>query len=209
MSDRQAIIAALRILQDRSIGSPEACGRAQDVLSGALSAGPGCKVCGDERILMEPDGSKAQPCFACTPPGTTLEQASRVADPDEKAAAGGRVMPGVTRVQGHCPACGSASLFLGDGGYVTCGRLDCSCRSAASDILAERETEHVVVFKAGSFTVKHPLRERINDELLTCELHAYISRLDGPPTMPGVYRAVMGETRWMFYPVAEPESDAA
>jgi hypothetical protein len=29
--------------------------------------GPGCKVCGDERILMEPDGSKAQPCYACQP----------------------------------------------------------------------------------------------------------------------------------------------
>jgi hypothetical protein len=38
---------------------------------------PECEVCGDERILMEPDGSKAQPCYACQPVGTTLEQASR------------------------------------------------------------------------------------------------------------------------------------
>lgn len=41
------------------------------------AAQPVCKVCGDEKILMEPDGSNAQPCYACQPAGTTLEQASR------------------------------------------------------------------------------------------------------------------------------------
>lgn len=40
--------------------------------------GPGCQVCGDKRILMEPDGSKAQPCYACQPLGMTLEKASRL-----------------------------------------------------------------------------------------------------------------------------------
>jgi hypothetical protein len=36
-----------------------------------------CQVCGDRRILMEPDGSKVQPCYVCQPVGITLEQAVR------------------------------------------------------------------------------------------------------------------------------------
>ncbi|NUV65635.1 hypothetical protein G6W57_00705 [Streptomyces sp. CAI-121] len=38
-------------------------------------------------------------------------------------------------VQGHCPACGAVSLFLGEGGHVTCARLDCLDPSAADDML--------------------------------------------------------------------------
>ncbi|MDP9953181.1 MULTISPECIES: DUF6085 family protein [Streptomyces] len=38
-------------------------------------------------------------------------------------------------VQGHCPACGAASLFLGEGGHVTCSRTDCPNPTAADDLL--------------------------------------------------------------------------
>lgn len=38
-------------------------------------------------------------------------------------------------VQGRCPACGAASLFLGEGGHVTCARIECSDPSAADDML--------------------------------------------------------------------------
>ncbi|MER7815635.1 hypothetical protein [Streptomyces sp. NPDC096153] len=38
-------------------------------------------------------------------------------------------------VRGRCPACGWESLFLGDGGYVTCSRLECSTPDAASTLL--------------------------------------------------------------------------
>ena len=38
-------------------------------------------------------------------------------------------------VQGRCPACNGASLFLGSGGYVTCARLDCPNPTAADDLL--------------------------------------------------------------------------
>lgn len=40
------------------------------------------------------------------------------------------------RVKGRCPACGYAALFLGDGGYITCGNLQCGDPCAASDLLA-------------------------------------------------------------------------
>lgn len=38
-------------------------------------------------------------------------------------------------VQGRCPACHGASLFLGAGGHVTCSRLDCPDPCKADDLL--------------------------------------------------------------------------
>lgn len=40
-------------------------------------------------------------------------------------------------VQGRCPACGHASLFLAAGGFATCSRDDCPDPTAATDVLAE------------------------------------------------------------------------
>jgi hypothetical protein len=41
----------------------------------------------------------------------------------------------VINVQGRCPACHKSSLFLGDGGHVTCSRLDCPNPCAADEML--------------------------------------------------------------------------
>lgn len=38
-------------------------------------------------------------------------------------------------VQGLCPACGATSLFLGEGGYVTCARIECPNPCAADELL--------------------------------------------------------------------------
>lgn len=38
-------------------------------------------------------------------------------------------------VQGRCPSCGAASLFLGEGGHVTCSRIDCPNPCAADELL--------------------------------------------------------------------------
>ena len=38
-------------------------------------------------------------------------------------------------VQGRCPACHWQTLFLGDGGHVTCSRIDCPNPSAADELL--------------------------------------------------------------------------
>ncbi|MFH8867184.1 hypothetical protein [Streptomyces griseus] len=38
-------------------------------------------------------------------------------------------------VQGRCPACGAASLFLGEGGHVTCARTECPNPCAADELL--------------------------------------------------------------------------
>ncbi len=38
----------------------------------------------------------------------------------------------MTRVAGTCPACGRSSLFVGDGGHVTCSMLGCPDPCAAA-----------------------------------------------------------------------------
>lgn len=49
-----------------------------------------------------------------------------------------------TAVQGRCPACRGASLFLGDGGHVTCSRLDCPTPTLADEYL-HGETDQPVI----------------------------------------------------------------
>jgi hypothetical protein len=96
------------------------------------------------------------------------------------------------------------TLFLGAGGHVTCRYLECPEPTAVGDILADRETEHVVEFGEAAFTVRHPLRERLRDELLQCQLHTFIADLAGPPVRPGRYRAtVRSGGGWTFSPVPE------
>lgn len=43
--------------------------------------------------------------------------------------------PGRPKVQGHCPACGRESLFLGNEGHVTCAILACPNPCAADGLL--------------------------------------------------------------------------
>lgn len=91
------------------------------------------------------------------------------------------------KVQGHCPACGHASLFLGSGGYVTCSIRECPDPTLVADILDDREIHHVVELSDNGFTVRHPLRERRDDAMLACSLGSYLSNLTGPPLRLGRY----------------------
>jgi Family of unknown function (DUF6085) len=101
-------------------------------------------------------------------------------------------------VQGYCPMGCGQTLFIGAGREVTCGHLSCPRPDAAADILDDHETEHLVTFTPHDFTIKHPLRERLDDALLNCELHTYCHDLGGPPAAPGRYRAVWREPRWVW-----------
>lgn len=42
---------------------------------------------------------------------------------------------GFPDVQGRCPACGGASLFVGSGGYITCSRIECPEPDAVDKLL--------------------------------------------------------------------------
>ena len=93
-----------------------------------------------------------------------------------------------TEVAGYCPMGCGQTLRLDVDSYVACSSWDCPDPLAVYSILTDPETEHIVTFYAETFTVKHPLRERVDDELLDCELGTYLEGLAGPPVSPGRYR---------------------
>jgi len=51
---------------------------------------------------------------------------------------------GNPKVQGRCPACGSSSLFLGNGGYVTCSVIECAMPLLASRLLESTKLHRIV-----------------------------------------------------------------
>lgn len=97
-------------------------------------------------------------------------------------------MSAFPKVAGYCPMGCGEKLYLGVGGYITCGWLQCPHPDAASTILGDGETQHIVVLEQDTFSIQHPLRERLNGDLFDCGLHAWIVALDGPPRTPGRYR---------------------
>lgn len=105
---------------------------------------------------------------------------------------------GFPHVAGHCPACGKTCLFVGDGGLLTCAWSNCPNPAAASELFDDAETEHIVWFDTAEFTIRHPLRERLGDALLDCDLHHHIAGLSGPPVRPGRYRARLVDGRWTW-----------
>lgn len=103
-------------------------------------------------------------------------------------------------IKGYCPMGCGETLMLGSDQYVGCSHADCPRPDAAGLILADQETEHLVQFSEETFTVIHPLRERLDDALLDCQLHAYCASLDGPPLTPGLYRALDDGDDWAWEP---------
>lgn len=106
-------------------------------------------------------------------------------------------------VAGYCPmGCGS-TLFLAADGHVTCSWAHCPNPGAVDEILAERETEHVVVLGEYGYNVLHPLRERIDGALLDCTVGEWIGA-QAPADLPprGRYRArePVGDTLWERLP---------
>lgn len=63
--------------------------------------------------------------------------ADETAASETQAASTAPLAAGLPLVTGRCPACGTAGLFLGDGGYVTCSLIDCPEPDAASTVLEQ------------------------------------------------------------------------
>jgi len=91
-------------------------------------------------------------------------------------------------VKGRCPMGCGETLFLGDGGYVTCSFLKCPEPDAVSTILEERETGHTATVSAAGITVRHPLKERLGTALADCTVLAQLLGLPGPLPDWGTYR---------------------
>lgn len=99
-------------------------------------------------------------------------------------------MVGIRDIAGvNCPMGCGQTLHLMQSGTILCLNQACTQPDAAQKILGDRETEHIAVFGVDSWTVVHPLRDRLGD-LLFCPVHEAVGRLDGPPGgMTGRYRA--------------------
>lgn len=92
-------------------------------------------------------------------------------------------------VDGYCPmGCGQTLRLIQH--RIACSSELCLRPYAVDQLVSEVETEHLVIIRGREFTVKHPLRERLDDQLLRCRIHAQIAGGDGPPVRPGVYRVV-------------------
>lgn len=95
----------------------------------------------------------------------------------------------VVAVRGFCPmGCGS-TLMLTAAGEIRCWEFHCPNKAAAGQILADSETDHVVSIAGEGFTVRHPLRERLADQLLHCDLSAKLGELPREGRQEGTFRA--------------------
>jgi hypothetical protein len=96
--------------------------------------------------------------------------------------------------------CGE-TLFLGDGGHVTCSLLGCP-NPCAADKLLHLHTDHVVTFDKDGFVLEHPTRERVEGTMHDCPIHGYLRGLDAAPMRPGRYRVRPNRNGgWAWVPI--------
>lgn len=90
--------------------------------------------------------------------------------------------------KGYC----GATLFVGEGGHITCSMLGCPKPTAVDELLNDpMSTEHVVLISEHSFGVVHPLFERDGTRggstLDSCPVHEWLGGMAAPPVAPGRY----------------------
>lgn len=96
----------------------------------------------------------------------------------------------------YCPmGCGKTLYACYD--EIRCYHSDCPRPTAAHEILSEPQTDHVVQIHSGEFTLKHPLRERLDNGLFGCTLGNYLMD-EKPPAFPGRYVIRAEGDNWMW-----------
>lgn len=115
--------------------------------------------------------------------------------------------PALPSVQGFCPVGCGRTLALDASGAVTCTLLTCPRPLAVFELLQDAETEHVVVVRGKSYTLQHPLHERLGQALMSCALQRWMVEQTGDLLVPGRYRAFLhedGSFEWEALPAAAP-----
>lgn len=111
-------------------------------------------------------------------------------------------LDGSVTVAGFCPMGCGKTLHIRWRGIVECRAKDCPRPDAVTVILADPETEHLVVVGEFGYTIQHPLRERVHGALFECSVHADVSdTVDMYVGKPGKYRVTWTEDRelkWEF-----------
>jgi hypothetical protein len=107
-------------------------------------------------------------------------------------------------IDGYCPLGCGQTLRAEETKLVNrviCWAATCPDPLAAQKILQDPMTEHIVrfSFSGSGFTVKHPLRERLDDALLYCELAQICGAMPEPPGgVAGSYLVRLEEENWTF-----------
>ena len=98
-------------------------------------------------------------------------------------------------IQGRCPACRWQSLFLGDGGHVTCSRLECLDPCAADQLLhgengpaATQATEPAVVDRQTAVVLAALHRSAEADVSRVIDLYERWVKVGPPPLGTSVSR---------------------
>lgn len=98
-------------------------------------------------------------------------------------------------VLGACPSCGKRSLRAAWGpgkaqASIECGFGDCERPTAVQEVLDGDHPEHHVLHAyEDTWSIEHPLIERLNGVLFDCPVHQQMRDEDGPPRGgPGVYK---------------------
>lgn len=107
------------------------------------------------------------------------------------------------KIKGYCPMGCGETLFVGEGGLITCSLVGCPAPDAVSTILEDRETEHIARFSEDRFVLQHPLRERLDGALFDCQMHRQIADEPSMPVAePAVYRVVETEFGLLYSKVS-------
>ena len=102
----------------------------------------------------------------------------------------------VVSVEGTCIACGTTGSLTttpGSSGMdvLVCVSDICPQPDAVQRLIYEDvEVGHRVTFYENSFTVRHPLIERLDGGLESCGFMDAVAARSGPPARPGTYRVI-------------------
>jgi len=102
-------------------------------------------------------------------------------------------------VKGSCPQGCGETLALDDDHRIVCSAADCPDRRGVDGLLADVETDHIVLISEKGFAISHPLREHGEDHQ-ECALHQYLLAADRVPQSPGRYHVVPNGTTWSWRP---------
>ena len=112
------------------------------------------------------------------------------------------MVPVSTRLSGYCPMGCGPTLTVDPAGEARCAMTGCPRPRAAAELLDDQEAEHVVTLAADGFTLRHPLRERLDDALLDCNLHLMLAKEAPADLAPGRYRVSVCGSTWTWERVA-------
>ncbi|QGF20328.1 hypothetical protein SEA_SIXAMA_178 [Gordonia phage Sixama] len=94
------------------------------------------------------------------------------------------------KVKGVCPECGERSLVVTPTHDLVCQNNDCVDRYCLTKLLSFATPHHIVKLTTRDYVIQHPLRERKEQQLFTCQLDTYIRSQVAPPAAPGLYHAI-------------------